>query len=624
MTSTFYLLKDIEFNKDYAGVVDFDNKDLQRLYFQSRRVYGFPTTYNYIRGEIQSLRVEIPQIEVQKYSYFEFTNTTPDGSMKTYYAFIDDVRYVDPTTSQIIFTIDVWQTYLFDYEIKDSFIDREHQNRCSSDFRPIFNTEIEDIEVGSDYEITEADDIDGYSVNALNLGGTPLKIYWLEVIATEQLYNEETTPSQGRMRIDNVYPDNAGVVGVPLKFQTPFYVYYVPFIRNDFGINKFIYDNDDEENIKYWETATQIYMSVLTNPNVISVRLEKYPPFRYEYMYLDVEGVVIIRPRTNTQKDKDSVKMVYVENSDNSYIASLRILRDDVDKIGEIENNYTFNINKDIPRQMSNETKLRQYPYEFLAITNYRGDNLRIKPEDIGDFKYDIKYKKSIGFDSKTKVYVDNYLGDSGGKEFNIIDNSINELPLMTDAFKEYINNSKATATTGVAVNASMGVAGAAAGAALLGAAGPAGALAFLSLGLGMTGLTGVKSELMKQSDLKETPLSERKSGNNLLFDMIDNNLSYRLIRKRIKPQYYSRLYDYFYRYGYKANRFGVPNLRSRYYFNYIKTINIDIVGNINSDVKEKLKQIYNNGTTIWHCRIDNPDPELFVYEKENAEVDLL
>ncbi len=99
--------------------------------------------------------------------------------------------------------------------------------------------------------------------------------------------------------------------------------------------------------------------------------------------------------------------------------------------------------------------------------------------------------------------------------------------------------------------------------------------------------------------------------------------MTYKLVRKRITPQYYYRLYDYFYRYGYKANRFGVPDLRSRYYFNYIKTINIDIVGDINNDVKEKLKQIYNTGTTIWHCREDNQNPKLFMYEKENAEVDL-
>lgn len=602
MTS-LYLLKDIDFNKDYLGVVDFDNKDLQHLYFQSKRVYGFPTSYNYLRGEMQSVKVEIPQIEVQKYSYFEFTNSSPDGSMKTYYAFIDEVRYLDPTTSQIIFTIDVWQTYLFDYEIKDSFIDREHQNRFTSDLKPIFNTIPENIEVGTEYKIsTQALD----NVNAIQTGDYKASIYWLEVVSTEKLYD----------------------VGVPLKIEpykleTPLYVYYLPFVAQQVVL---VYDFVDEENTNLWQLAGDLYTYCVDNPNVVSIRIEKYPPFKFDYTYNE-ETSNFIEIEIN-ENSNDLVHPYSETDSELGYSTRLfvNLKKYDRSKVGEIHKfnvEYDFVVDHTINRRIENETKLYQYPYNFMQLTNYRGEYVNLKPEYLSDEEWIVKYVKSISFDYKTKAYVDGYLGGYRGLESNVIDNSNSELPLTTDAYKQYMSTSKATATTGLAINTGLGVAGIVAGGFMLGAGGPVGALAFLALGVGVAGFNSVKSELTKQRDLKETPDSLRQSGNNLMFDLIDNNLSHYLVKKQILDEYRDLLYDYFYRYGYKANRFGVPDLRSRYYFNYIKTNNIDIVGNINNNVKETLKQIYNNGTTIWHCRIDNDEPELFNYEYENIEVDL-
>ncbi len=619
MASSLYLLRDIEFPKDYSAVVDFDNKDLQRLYFQSRRVYGFPTTYNYIRGETQSVRVEIPQIEVQKYSYFEFTNTTPDGKMKTYYAFIDEVRYLDPSTSQIIFTIDVWQTYLFDYEIKDSFIDREHQNRCTSDFKPIFNTEIENIEVGSDYEIVQSAVIENGNAIQSDEFFTAT-VYWLEVIATGAIFgneNEKPVKIPSREPVDPPFGEYLPIITLPL------YVYYVPLLDypnklvESYGLNE---DTGEYDIPIYWMSTGDVYEKCVDNPKVVAIRIESYPPFRFHYQYDDVDEVIKISKYISTLPDAETINTI---STDKGVVYNLNMMRNDLSKISSLKNNYSYLIDKDKPRRIQNETKLRQYPYEFLSITNYRGEVLKLKPEYLSNDEFNIRYQKSISFNHKSKIYVEGYLGDGRGQEYGLIDNTVSELPLATDAYKEYIAHSKATATTGVAVNTGLGLGGLALGTALLGAGGPVGSLAFLALGLGVTGLSGVKSELIKQSNLKEAPLSERQSGNDLLFDLLTRNLTYKLVRKRITPQYYYRLYDYFYRYGYKANRFGIPNLRSRYYFNYIKTINIDIVGNINNEVKEKIKQIYNNGTTIWHSREDNPDPELFMYEKENAEVNL-
>jgi hypothetical protein len=53
--------------------------------------------------------------------------------------------------------------------------------------------------------------------------------------------------------------------------------------------------------------------------------------------------------------------------------------------------------------------------------------------------------------------------------------------------------------------------------------------------------------------------------------------------------------------YGYKVNTVKIANTHCRESWNYIKTIDVNIKGDIPSEDMEKLKQIYNEGVTLWH-----------------------
>jgi MoaA/NifB/PqqE/SkfB family radical SAM enzyme len=53
--------------------------------------------------------------------------------------------------------------------------------------------------------------------------------------------------------------------------------------------------------------------------------------------------------------------------------------------------------------------------------------------------------------------------------------------------------------------------------------------------------------------------------------------------------------------YGYKTNELKIPDLRSRQYWNYIKTINISIQGQMPEADRLRLCNIFDNGVTIWH-----------------------
>lgn len=68
-----------------------------------------------------------------------------------------------------------------------------------------------------------------------------------------------------------------------------------------------------------------------------------------------------------------------------------------------------------------------------------------------------------------------------------------------------------------------------------------------------------------------------------------------------IKSEYAKIIDDYFTMYGYKVNALKTPNINGRTYWNYVKTIGCNVVGDIPQQDIEKIKDIFNNGVTFWH-----------------------
>lgn len=58
---------------------------------------------------------------------------------------------------------------------------------------------------------------------------------------------------------------------------------------------------------------------------------------------------------------------------------------------------------------------------------------------------------------------------------------------------------------------------------------------------------------------------------------------------------------NFFTMYGYKINLVKVPNLTGRSNWNYIKTIDCNILGNIPQMDLAEIKEMFDNGITLWH-----------------------
>lgn len=68
-----------------------------------------------------------------------------------------------------------------------------------------------------------------------------------------------------------------------------------------------------------------------------------------------------------------------------------------------------------------------------------------------------------------------------------------------------------------------------------------------------------------------------------------------------IKRQYAERIDKYFDMYGYLTNKVKVPNITGRPTWNYVKTIGAIIEGNIPQVDLDQIKELFNNGITLWH-----------------------
>lgn len=121
--STVYILSGISINKNYQHTIYFDDVGAQFSYFY-RHVKKKFTGVSYQREKRGWMLVECPADELYNCNYLMYQNTAYNN--KWFYAFIDSVKFVNNITCEVTFTLDVMQTWFFDYTLQACFVDREH------------------------------------------------------------------------------------------------------------------------------------------------------------------------------------------------------------------------------------------------------------------------------------------------------------------------------------------------------------------------------------------------------------------------------------------------------------------------------------------------------------------
>lgn len=115
-------LLNVPLGNDYMHTLYFDNAAAQSSYFLGRTVKT-SKEFSYQRKD-NIIRYPDHYDSLLNCNYVMYKNAA--YSSKWFYAFITDMTYVDDGRTNIKIETDVIQTWLFDYEVQASFIEREH------------------------------------------------------------------------------------------------------------------------------------------------------------------------------------------------------------------------------------------------------------------------------------------------------------------------------------------------------------------------------------------------------------------------------------------------------------------------------------------------------------------
>ena len=609
-----HLLTNVPFNLTYNNVMDFNTPTEQIAYFLNKTKYNFDKL-TYQRVTSSTIKLDINYNDLLDVNYLMFKNDSVKN--KWFFAFITDYEFISESTTKITYQLDVFQTYLFDYKFQTTYVEREHSKRFNDDGSPVINTLDEGLAYGSDYNtcmIKQYEQLEG--------------IIWAIIVSKVDLRS-----------VPNKNYGGSTVSNIP----TPLYYYGVPISANGNNIGNFEINGTKVSTIQdIWNlfTANSDFVG-----SIVSMYYTSYVPF-----------VVVKNSDISITVDSRGGSLVN--------FAGLTVLKFSGSKWGCLSPTIFENVYNQFPKYEESKLYMYPYSLIEITNFKGETFTLKMEniSKVLGfENNLDLVILSSLGISPKTAIIPRNYLNNTNfidnntdiinTLDYGIIDNDVSDIPIIDDYTASYIQankNSIATTNKYALDNARRGVTQNNATNRLNNAIidreqdyreTDAGVNAISNLLQGNIG--GVLSSgynLVKATDLAEAsrasmnlnnqfananlkinaeqaigltqakledinniPPTLSNMGNNSLFSYGNNIRGVYIVCKTIRNEYAEQLTNYFKMFGYKVNKLEIPNTKSRKSYNYIKTVDANIVGNIPNNYLNTLKGIFDHGLTIWH-----------------------
>ena len=618
-TGTVYLCANAVIDNSYSSTIDFKNPSEQYAYWGSLVKYSI-TGFSYIRRTRQYIRVDKSLNELEDVNYLFFR---AEEDNKLYYCFVTSKEYEGDRNTYIYFETDVLQSYMFDYEIKQSYVEQEHVDRWDANHHPIYSRTDEGLNYGSEYTTESA-----FRVNE------PTGVTWYLVLLKPGFNvssGDSGTNTTYISRVANPYqmmllPSKYENIRVAVKYNSASDFNYVGSVH-DFSeiMAKSDLGNFVHQIIRLPYTPFNVNYDNDGPGTTVDISIDKR--FRFGdsvfgtgngdagVTFITIQGVFI---------DDDTVEgaegFLYNTLAEMGIFEGIESALPTAKQWEEVKTNPYF-----LERDKRFESKLLCYPYRYNFLTDWKNQPIIIKNEYIGADKIKVNFIQSLTFNGPARYWVEDYRKDLEGRNNSLSQMAQEDVPVITDVYYSYMlqnrNQLQADKTTAMYSGIVNTVMGAVNGASSGSVGGFIGGTLSAGVNAGMNYQALVRNQNAKQSDLKNLP-DTLVSSNDTGFTIQDNNKYVCLYRKKICCEFEELLADTFAMTGYTVRRVKVPNLRSRLRYNYVKTIGANIVGSFNQEDLRKIKAIFDQGVTFWHFNDVNFKP--FDYSYENIEVTLI
>lgn len=547
-------LGNVPFDRSYMHTMTFPSRSAQASYFagQCPRLMADSV---YIRPDEGKVAFSVNANELYGYNYMMFTNPS---NTKWWYAFITDVVYVNDDMCNVMFEVDVMQTWYFDYTLSQCYVEREHVN---------------DDTVGA------------------NLLDEPVSTGELKYAAQDILSNIDH-PSTGLTEL------------VPVVFTAE-----EPYDNGLGGYSK-------RTSIGGWNNAVYSGCGMYVFKSGVLDEVNSFLNMLNMSGGGSAVSAIVLFPKSLVPDNWPSGSNVF-----KSFMQA---------QTKQVEWNPNVGARNGLDGYIPRNAKLYTYPFNFLRVTNFRGAyhdyrfeffqdttqpvfNVRGTPDPAADIMCQPKGYNGVDTNVEEQLTLgglvqaswtynsyQNWLAQNAGNNLlNLVSGAAMLIPAARGIGWGVANASKLQTARHSAETVTR-----------MSAMEPTGAEA-ASAALGFSNLANLGANVF---DASQQPSKAVGTVSNATVAGIGYG-TFGAYRMCVRRQFAALIDRFFDMYGYTVQDVKSPNRTGRACWNYVKTRNATMHGNVPSADIALINSIYDNGITFWH------DSDIGNYDRANAPV---